>query len=245
VPGRYAALSAVGLVPAAILGCDIEGLLAGAADAADGLAPSLFDCPAYAYGAVAYALEERGATVNACMPYAEALEPFAEWFAQLWAESLGTDGRGQAPMRALGATDQHSRLQRFRAGRRDTLVTVVDVAERQDVAIPAADADELAYLDGASLGELLAAERRATEESLAVDGRPNVRVGLERLDAGELGRLLYSIEAACILVGELADVNPFDQPAVEWGKRAARALLAGEETAETEAIAERTDLVVE
>jgi glucose-6-phosphate isomerase len=245
VPGRYAALSAVGLVPAAMLDCDVEGLLDGAAEAAKGLAPSLFDCPAYAYGAVSYALEERGATVNACMPYAEALEPFAEWFAQLWAESLGKGGRGQAPMRALGATDQHSQLQRFRAGRRDTLVTVVDVDQRREVAVPAAPAEDLEYLAGTSLGDLLSAERRATEASLAVDGRPNVRIGLDRLDAPELGRLLYTFEAACVLAGELADLNPFDQPAVEWGKRAARALLAGEGTAETRAIADGTDLRVE
>jgi glucose-6-phosphate isomerase len=220
-------------------------LLAGAADIAGGLAPSLFDSPAYAYGAVAYALEERGATVNACMPYAEALEPFAEWFAQLWAESLGKDGRGQAPMRALGATDQHSQLQRFRAGRRDTLVTVVDVDERRDVPVPLAGAADLASLEGATLAELLTVERRATEESLAADGRPNVRVGMERLDAPELGRLLYVFEAACVLAGELAGVDPFDQPAVEWGKRAARALLAGEDTDEARAIEDSTDLRVE
>ena len=111
VPGRYSVLSAVGLAPAALAGADIEALLAGGADTAATLSDSLFACPAYAYGAVAYALDIRGAGVNAMMPYAEGLETFAEWFAQLWAESLGKDGLGQVPTRALGVTDQHSQLQ--------------------------------------------------------------------------------------------------------------------------------------
>ena len=100
VPGRFSALSAVGLVPAAILGHDIGAVLAGAREARESLSGSLYDCPAYAYGAVAVALERRGAHTNAFVPYAEALEPFAEWFAQLWAESLGKDGQGQTPARA-------------------------------------------------------------------------------------------------------------------------------------------------
>jgi len=239
VPGRFAALSSVGLVPAAILDVDIEGLLDGASEAADGLGPSLFDSPAYAYGAVAYALEERGASVNAFMPYAERLELFAEWFAQLWAESLGKDGRGQTPARALGATDQHSQLQLYRAGPRDKMVTVVRPTERADVPVPETDYDSLSYLSGADLGQLLDAEYDATVASLAEAGRPAVEIEIDRLDAAELGELLYSMEAACILVGELADIETFTQPAVEWGKRAARGLLSGEETEETRTVAER------
>jgi len=245
VPGRFAALSAVGLVPAAILDCDIEGVLAGGASAVDSLAPSLYDCPAYAYGAVAYALEERGASINAVMPYAERLEAFAEWFAQLWAESLGKDGRGQTPARALGATDQHSQLQLYRAGRRDKLVTLVRPRERPAVAVPPTEADALAHLAGTDLGELLDTELRATEASLAAAGQPNVRLEIDRLDAEGLGELLVAMETACILVGELADIETFTQPAVEWSKQAARDSLEGEETERTAAIANKTELVVD
>ena len=245
VPGRFAALSAVGLVPAVLLDCDVSGLLAGARDARETLAPSLFDCPAYAYGAVTYALEERGAAVNAIMPYAEQLEPYAEWFAQLWAESLGKDGRGQTPARALGVTDQHSQLQLYRAGPHDKLVTVVDADERAGPTIPATDHEDLDYLGGNSLAALLAAERDATAASLAQAGKPTVRVGVDRLDARGLGELLYAMEAATILYGELADVATFSQPAVEWGKRAARGLLAGEETEETTAVADQPSLRIE
>ena len=242
VPGRFAALSAVGLVPAAVQGVDLEGLLEGARSVDASLSGSLFDCPAYAYGAASVALERAGAGVHVCMPYAEALERYAEWFAQLWAESLGKDGLGQVPARALGATDQHSQLQRYRAGPADVLVGLVRPRERADVPIPAPDDEALAYLEGASLGELLDAELEATAASLAEAGRPHLLVEVERLDARGLGELLYGMEAATVLAGELMGVNAFDQPAVEWGKRAARELLGGESTDATRAVEHRPRL---
>lgn len=245
VPGRFSALSAVGLVPAAILGCDIGGVLNGAEAAAETLGPSLFDCPGYAYGAVSYALEARGVSVNACMPYAERLEPFAEWFAQLWAESLGKDGGGQTPARALGATDQHSQLQLYRAGRPNTMVSFVTPRERPTVWVPRPDAEELTYLADIDLGELLDTELEGTEASLAEAGRPNVRVEIDRLDANSLGQLLYGMAAACIMAGELAGVDTFTQPAVEWGKQAARDVLQGNATERTETIETKTELLVD
>jgi glucose-6-phosphate isomerase len=245
VPGRFAALSGVGLVPAAIRGHDLEGLLAGGRAGAESLAPSLFDCPAYAYGAVAHALDRRGASINAMMPYAEALEPFAEWFAQLWAESLGKGGRGQTPVRALGATDQHSQLQLYRAGPRDKLVTFVRPRERPEREIPATDVPELASLGGRGLGELLDVELAATQASLAAADRPSVRIEVDRLDARGVGELLYGVEAACVLAGELSGVDTFTQPAVEWGKKAARGLLGGADAEEAEAVGETRSLVVE
>jgi glucose-6-phosphate isomerase len=228
VPGRFSALSTVGLACAAIQGHDVDDILAGGRDGLDSLSDSLYDTPAYAYGAIAYALDARGASINAMMPYAESLETFAEWFAQLWAESLGKNGVGQTPARALGATDQHSQLQLYRAGPRDKLVTLVRPRERSDVTIPEADVDGLDYLLGGSLGGLLAAEFEATEASLAESGVPNVRIELPAIEERALGRLLWDMEAACILAGELYDVETFTQPAVEWGKEAARGLLRGD-----------------
>ncbi|QLD86777.1 glucose-6-phosphate isomerase [Natronomonas halophila] len=245
VPGRFSALSPVGLLPAAALGGDIEAVLDGGAAGREALEPSLFESPAYAYGAVAYALEQRGATTNAFVPYAEALEPFAEWFAQLWAESLGKDGLGQTPARALGATDQHSQLQLYRAGRADKLVTLVRPRERSDLDIPETDIEELAYLGGGSLGDLLDAEFEATEASLAAADQPNVRIEIDRLDAEGVGELLYGMEAACILYGELLEVSTFTQPAVEWGKRAARGLLGGGDFEEADAVEDKTVRSVE
>ena len=245
VPGRFSALSTVGLACAAIQGHDLDAVVAGASDEADRLSGSLFDSPAYAYGAVSYALDERGAGVNAVMPYAESLETFAEWFAQLWAESLGKDGVGQTPARALGATDQHSQLQLYRAGPRDKMVSLVRPTEREDRAIPETDLPGLEYLGGSSLGELLDAEFEATEASLAAAGRPNVRVEIDRVDERNLGELLYGMEAACVLAGELYEVDTFVQPAVEWGKRAARGLLGGGDFEEADAVADKRTLTVE
>ncbi|WP_049935085.1 hypothetical protein [Haloplanus natans] len=245
VPGRFSALSTVSLPVAVLAGADIDALLAGARAEADRLAGSLFESPAYAYGAACYALERRGAGVNAVMPYAESLECFAEWFAQLWAESLGKDAVGQTPARALGATDQHSQLQLYRAGPRDKLVTLVRPREGPDVPIPETDLDGLAYLGGGSLGDLLDAEFEATEASLAAANCPNVRVEVDRLDAHGVGELLYGMEAACVLYGELAGVETFTQPAVEWGKRAARGLLGGGDFEEATAVGEKRRLVVE
>jgi glucose-6-phosphate isomerase len=245
VPGRFSVLSTVGLACAAIQGRDIDAVLAGARAEVDRLAGSLFESPAYAYGAACYALDERGAGVNAMMPYAESLETFAEWFAQLWAESLGKDGLGQTPARALGATDQHSQLQLYRAGPRDKMVTFVRPADRDDRAIPETDLPGLEYLGGRNLGTLLDAEFGATEASLAASGRPNVRVEIDRIDEYGLGELCYGMEAACVLAGELYGVETFVQPAVEWGKRAARGLLGGGDFEEAEAVAEKTTLEVE
>lgn len=243
VPGRFSALSPVGLAPAAIRGHDIAAILRGGRQAAD-LSRSLFETPAYAYGAVAYALDMRGVAVNAMMPYAESLESFAEWFSQLWAESLGKDGLGQLPTRALGATDQHSQLQRYRAGPRNTLVTFVRPRERPERLIPDTDRDELAYLGGTGLGELLDAEFEATEASLAEAGRPSVRIELDRVDENGIGELLYTMEAACVLAGELYGIEAFTQPAVEWAKRATRGLV-GDGNEEAETVTEKTRLVVE
>ena len=245
VPGRFSALSTVALPVAALVGADIDALLDGARAEADALAGSLFESPAYAYGAACYALERRGAGVNAVMPYAESLEYFAEWFAQLWAESLGKDAVGQTPARALGATDQHSQLQLYRAGPRDKLVTLVRPRGGPDVPIPETDLDGLAYLGGGSLGDLLDAEFEATEASLAAANCPNVRVEVDRLDAHGVGELLYGMEAACVCYGELAGVETFTQPAVEWGKRAARGLLGGGDFEEAAAVGEKRRLVVE
>jgi glucose-6-phosphate isomerase len=245
VPGRFSVLSTVALPVAALAGHDVDALLAGARAEADRLAGSLFESPAYAYGATCYALERRGAGVNAMMPYAESLESFAEWFAQLWAESLGKDAVGQTPARALGATDQHSQLQLYRAGPRDKLVTLVRPRERPDAPIPETELDGLSYLGGGSLADLLDAEFRATEASLAVAGCPNVRIELDRIDERGLGELLYGMEAACVCYGELAGVETFTQPAVEWGKRAARGLLGDGDVEEAEAVGEKRRLVVE
>jgi len=124
-------------------------------------------------------------------------------------------------------------------------VTLVRPRERPAREIPDTDREELAYLGGTGLGDLLDAEFEATEASLAAADRPSVRIELDRLDERGIGELLYTMETACVLAGELYGIETFTQPAVEWGKRAARGLLGGGEFAEADAVAEKTELVIE
>lgn len=246
VPGRFSVLSTMGLPVIALCGHDIGELLAGGQSTVEGLSSSLFDSPAYAFGAISYALAIRGARVNAMMPYAEGLETFAEWFAQLWAESLGKDGLGQIPVRALGVTDQHSQLQLYRAGPRDVQVSFLRVAEHAvQQTVPDGSVATEAGIAGREVAAIADAEFRGTEASLAAASRPSIRLEIPRMDAYQLGALLVSMEAACMLTAELFDVNAFDQPAVEWGKRATRGILQGSDTPETATIEDKRILRID
>ncbi len=234
VPGRYSVLSSMALPSAAALGVDIEGLLAGGRRARAALAGSLFESPAYAYGAIMAALTARGVSQNAFVPYREDVTPVGRWFAQLWAESLGKDGMGQTPIPGRGVADHHSQLQRWRDGPRDLAVTTLSFGVDGDtLSVPGNDA-----IGGVDLHELLTLERRAAEASLAEADRPLVHLEADRLDAEGLGELFVTLEAACIMYAELQGIDPFDQPAVEWGKQAVREALAGRTTDRTRRLGE-------
>ncbi len=244
VPGRFAALSPVGLVPPAILGHDIEAVLSGAADTVSAMNGSLFSTPAYAYAAAMTGLSRRGVSINAMMPYAESLESFAEWFSQLWAESLGKDGFGQLPARALGVTDQHSQLQLYRAGPRNMVVTFLRAQQPSGPVIPPIQGSGFKFLEEVRVGELLDAEFSATEASLAAVSRPSVRIDIDSIDAENMGRLVVAMEAACVMVAELQGVDPFTQPGVEWGKEATRSILGSDDVEQSVALDGKASLLV-
>lgn len=233
VGGRFSALSAVGLLPAAAAGVEIASLLEGAASMeARCTTGSVRENPALLYAAVLHLLDVRkGRRIHVLMPYADALRETGDWFVQLWAESLGKrPDVGPTPFRAVGATDQHSSLQLMMQGPHDKVVTLVRVARpRADVAISVPEAyrshAEIAYLDGHTMGELIDAERRATDAALRRAGRPTVSIELPRLDARAMGELLMLLELATAYAGGLYGVNAFDQPGVEAGKRYAQGLL--------------------
>jgi glucose-6-phosphate isomerase len=158
----------------------------------------------------------------------------AFWFQQLWAESLGktTADRsaevGPTPLPAVGATDQHSQVQLFMDGPRDKVVVFVAVADPGEaVPIPAlyADMDELSYLGGHTLAELLDAERRATTEALRQRGRPSMTIEIPSVDAASVGALIMLFQAATVYAGALYGVDPLDQPGVELGKKLTYGLL--------------------
>lgn len=242
VGGRFSALSAVGLLPAALTGVDVRALRAGAGRIAEACAgDDLESNPAGLLAVFLYLADvRRGAHIHVFMPYTDRLRDTAGWFAQLWAESLGKrsgdDGRaaGPTPVAALGATDQHSQLQLYMEGPRDKVVCFVTAEEHlEDVEIPAepeAEA-EWSYLYGHSLGAVLRAEQAATEEALARAGRMSLRLSVPRVDAESLGGLMMLLEIATVYAGEWYGVNPLDQPGVELGKRLTRERLGRDPSA--------------
>jgi glucose-6-phosphate isomerase len=233
VGGRFSVLSPVGLLPAALVGIDIAGLLAGARRAVErAAADDLLQNPAAVYAALHWAADTGlGARVHVLMPYTDRLRELAEWFRQLWAESLGkrvdreghTVHAGPTPVAAVGATDQHSQVQLFMEGPFDKVITFVRL-ERFDADLPipapgqALPAD-LAYLPGHTLGELLNAEYEATSAALAEMGRMSCTLHLPRLTAETLGELIMFFQLATGYAGVWYGIDPFDQPGVELGKR--------------------------
>jgi glucose-6-phosphate isomerase len=237
VGGRFSVLSAVGLLPAALIGIDIDQLLAGAAAMDDRCrTDTLRENPAGLFATLQWLAHEAGAPIHVMMPYSDRLYPAADWFRQLWAESLGKRVdragrdvfRGPTPIKALGATDQHSQVQLYMEGPFDKTVTLLHARERElDVAVPEAypGIDAIAYLGGTSLGALLDAERAATTDALARAGRMNMTISLPRLDARSVGELLMLLQIATVYAGALYDVDPLDQPGVELGKELTYGLM--------------------
>jgi glucose-6-phosphate isomerase len=164
------------------------------------------------------------------MAYADRLERFTRWYVQLWAESLGKDGKGTTPVAALGPVDQHSQLQLFLAGPRDKLFAVITVEDAGRGPRIAPDLAKLAGepdFAGKTIGDLVAAEGRATAETLGNNGCPIRTMRLDRLDEAHLGELLMHFMLETIIAAHLLGVDPFDQPAVEQGKVLAKRYLAG------------------
>jgi glucose-6-phosphate isomerase len=238
VGGRFSVLTPVGLVPAAFLGIDVEALMQGARDMRT---QCWSQPPEKSIGVVGAALlhalaTQRGCSIQVLMPYADALLHVADWYRQLWAESLGKrvdrTGRvvetGQTPVVSMGATDQHSQVQLYMEGPHDKVVSFLEVERfRRDVKIPKRHGDlaSLGYLGGRTLGELITAERRGTEIALTAAGRPNFTWRLPEVSAHVLGQLIYLFEFQTALAGELYGIDAFDQPGVEAGKIATYALM--------------------
>jgi glucose-6-phosphate isomerase len=232
VGGRFSVLSPVGLLPAALVGIDIAALVTGAQKAIDRAERAeLLQNPAGLFAGLHWAADTwLGARIHVLMPYADRLRDVAEWYRQLWAESLGKrfDRRGAevfagpTPVGAIGATDQHSQVQLFMEGPYDKVVTLVAVDDPgTDVSIPARSGlpAELAYLPGHTLGELLAAECRATSGALAASGRMHCTIRLPSISDETIGELLMFYQLATGFAGAWYGVDPFDQPGVELGKR--------------------------
>lgn len=244
VGGRFSVLTPVGLLPAAMTGMDIGQLLAGAREMKGRCrSGSIQDNPAAAFAAIQYLFYQKGVKLSVLMPYSQNLWSVADWYRQLWAESLGKRvdrsnkvvNVGPTPINALGVTDQHSQAQLYMEGPYDKVITFLSVEDfGTTVKIPPVDKNH--YLSNRSLNDLLKAEEQGTRAALTKAERPNVNVTVPEISAFTVGELFFFFEMATAYMGELLNINAFDQPGVELAKVYTHALMgrAGYETQRAE-----------
>jgi glucose-6-phosphate isomerase len=231
IGGRFSVLTNVGLLPAAVMGLDIAAIRQGAAEAYEPLraGSAAKDAPAALGAALNVAMALEGKPIAVTMAYADRLERFTRWWVQLWAETIGKDGKGSQPVAAIGPVDQHSQMQLYLGGPNDKLFTVMTTGVAglgpiMDAKL-AQRAGEPGFA-GKRIGDLVAAQGRATADTLAKNSRPTRRIHMEKLDERALGELLMHFMLETILTGYALGVDPFDQPAVEEGKILAKEYLA-------------------
>ena len=237
VGGRFSELCPVGLVAAAVCNIDIRAMLTGARDMDERCkTDDVFRNPALLDAGLMMLAFEKGANMSVMMPYADSLKLMADWYAQLWAESLGKnvtlDGKpchaGQTPIKTLGVTDQHSQLQLYTEGPFDKVITFLKVDDfRATTNIPHGcdDIPTIAFLGGKSHNQLIEAERQGTEYALYKAERMCQVIELPEVSAYTIGQLLYFFELVTAYAGALLNINTFNQPGVEESKLAAYAVM--------------------
>ena len=238
VGGRFSEMCPVGLVPAACCGIDIRAMLKGAAAMDERCkTDDMMKNPALLEAVLQYiACEQMGRNVQVMLPYADSLKYMADWFCQLWAESLGKNKRrdgsdchaGQTPAKALGVTDQHSQLQLYNEGPFDKVITFIKVENfRAETKIPKGceEFKDVAFLGGMTHNTLIEAERQGTEYALYVNRRMNQTIIMPEVNAYTLGQLMFLLEMTTAYEGELLNIDAFNQPGVETSKRATYAIL--------------------
>jgi len=231
IGGRYSVLTIVGALPALIMGLDVKALRAGAQTVLDNALSNMAakDVPAASGAALHHALAtESRMRETVLWAYADKLATLSGWWRQLWAESLGKNGKGSTPIGAVGPVDQHSQLQLFRDGPPDQLFTILSAdTKAKGLITPAerANALGLQYLAGRAMGDLVAAEAKATAQTLSRNKRPVRQIHLAKIDERSMGALMMHFMLETILMARLMGVDPFDQPGVEEGKVLARQYL--------------------
>ncbi len=238
VGGRFSVLSAVGLLPAALAGFDVRKVLKGAARMNDDCWSDSTDTNVALKSALMHylLLTRRNKTIQVAFPYSNKLWGMAFWFRQLWAESLGKAKTragaevhtGQTPIAALGTTDQHSQVQLYIEGPNDKVFTFWSVGKFSESGrIPKGKTgyEAFDYLAGQTLVKLIDSERQATAAALTDNGRPNCTMTFDKVDEEHLGGFIQLMEFQTAYMGELLDINAFDQEGVELGKKYTFALM--------------------
>ena len=237
VGGRFSELSPVGLLPAAVLGIDIKAMLKGA-EYMDKICQNkdILKNPALLAALLQVLAMKNGKNISVIMPYADGLKYVADWYCQLWGESLGKATNnlgekvfvGQTPVKALGVTDQHSQIQLYREGPFDKVITLIGVENYRSTYTISDGCNELpdvSFLSGHTLNEFIITSRMATEYALTTANRQNYTILLPEINAFTIGELLYMFEMETAFAGAMLNIDPFDQPGVEDGKKAMYALL--------------------
>ena len=237
VGGRFSVLTPVGLLSAKAAGVDIEELIIGAKDAYEKtIKSSLWENPAALIAVTHYLHYLKKRNISVMMAYSNRLYYLADWYRQLWAESLGkmydNDGNkvhvGQTPVKALGAVDQHSQVQLYNEGPDDKVITFLRTEQfDREITIPKIHENEpeLAYLGGKKLSTLLNSEQLGTQLALAKHGRPSITITFPKIDEYHIGQFIMYYELATVIAGHLFNINPYDQPGVELGKKITYALM--------------------
>ncbi len=229
VGGRFSVLTAVGLLPIAVAGCDIDALMRGAADARAALAnPDLATNDCYRYAAARTALHRRGRAVELMVSYEPQYALMSEWWKQLFGESEGKDGKGLFPASVIFSTDLHSLGQFVQDGSNILFETVVKFNTSQREMVIKADAengDGLNFLAGKTMDFVNEKAFEGTVLAHTDGGTPSLVIEVPTLDEASLGYLIYFFEKACAISGYMLGVNPFDQPGVESYKKNMFALL--------------------
>lgn len=237
VGGRFSEMCPVGLLPAAVLGIDIKDILRGAAYMDEICSkPDIGSNPALACAVLLYIAMQQGKNIQVMMPYSDNLKLMADWYCQLWAESLGKavdyDGNrvnaGSTPVKSLGVTDQHSQVQLYIEGPYDKVITFISVenyACEMPIAHGCEDIPDVGFLGGHTMQELIQAENKATAYALMRAGRMNYTINMPEVSAFTIGQLMFLLELQTAYAGALLNINTFNQPGVENGKIATFALL--------------------
>ncbi|MBR1908176.1 glucose-6-phosphate isomerase [bacterium] len=248
VGGRFSVFSAVGLLPLALVGINIDEIMNGIKDMDLALKNTNIKENIAAQNALIHYLYDtkKNKRLSVMMPYSSRLKFVSDWYVQLWAESLGkqVDNKGKevhigpTPIKALGATDQHSQIQLYNEGPNDKVISFIRVEEfDNELKIPEIfDYTGIGYLGGKSINQLINAEADSTRVALADYNRPTVTISVPKVDAYNVAQLLYMLEVQTAIAGELYNINTFNQPGVEQAKNYTYALMgrAGyEESAKT------------
>ncbi len=221
VGGRYSAFTSVALFPMAFFGYDIASYIEGAKEAVRKVRDK-WGFPIDLANFVV-SLYDR-CKVFVMFAYKDRLYSIADWFRQLWAESLGKNGLGQTPVKALGTTDQHSQLQLYQEGIKDKIVAFLDTISPIDFTIQTAS-EPFGYLKGKSIAQIMEIEKQSTKKALSQANVPTIEIFLEKIDEFTLGAFFCSLMITTAKVGEFWKINPFDQPGVELGKKYAKERL--------------------